>query len=60
MARPYRHALALAAGELARTALKQAIQLQNARCLFHPLLDMPLAHAAIFSPRPYSLPRSCG
>ena len=28
---PHRHALALAAGEFARTALQQAIQLQNAR-----------------------------
>ncbi|MNV57497.1 hypothetical protein D3C71_1498300 [compost metagenome] len=44
----HRHALALAAGELARATFQQPIQLQNARGLFHFLFDMALAHPADF------------
>ena len=52
---PHRHALALAAGEFARAALEQAVQLQNARRFFHALLNMAFAHAADFQPPGYVL-----
>jgi hypothetical protein len=47
MARPIA-TLALAAGELARAALEQAIQLQNTRRFLHPLGDQAFAHTAYF------------
>ncbi len=47
---PHCHALALAAGELARAALQQSVQLENACRFFHALVDMAFAHAADFQP----------